>query len=89
MERGEFKGVSEREKKEFIEIVIEGKGVNFKEEYNKMINYIDKKKKEFIFQVSIETGLMIKDVEEIYKKDIEKISRNYLKNEGKKHERKD
>lgn len=89
MERGEFKGVSEREKKEFIEIVIEGKGVNFKEEYNKMINYIDKKKKEFIFQVSVETGLMMKDVEEIYKKDIEKISRNYLRNEGKKYERKD
>ena len=88
-ERGEFKGVSEREKKEFIEIVIEEKGVNFKEEYNKMINYIDKKKKEFIFQISMETGLMIKDVEEIYKKDIEKISRNYLKNEGKKYERKD
>ena len=89
MERGEFKGVSEREKKEFIEIVIEGKGVNLKEEYNKMINYIDKKKKEFIFQISLETGLMMKDVEEIYKKDIEKISRNYLRNEGKKYERKD
>lgn len=89
MERGEFKGVSEREKKEFIEIVIEGKGVNLKEEYNKVINYIDKKKKEFIFQISMETGLMIKDVEEIYKKDIEKISRNYLRNEGKKYERKD
>lgn len=89
MERGEFKGVSEREKKEFIEIVIEGKGVNFKEEYNKMINYIDKKKKEFIFQISMETGLMMKDVEDMYKKDIEKISRNYLKNEVKKYERKD
>lgn len=89
MERGEFKGVSDREKKEFIEIVIEGKGVNFKDEYNKIINYIDKKKKEFIFQVSVETGLMMKDVEEIYKKDIEKISRNYLRNEGKKYERKD
>lgn len=89
MERGEFKGVSEREKKEFIEIVIEEKGVNFKEEYNKMINYIDKKKKEFIFQISMETGLMMKDVEDIYKKDIEKISRNYLRNESKKYERKD
>lgn len=89
MERGEFKGVSEREKKEFIEIVIEGKGVNLKEEYNKMINYIDKKKKEFIFQVSVETGLMMKDVEDMYKKDIEKISRNYLRNEEKKYERKD
>ena len=89
MERGEFKGVSEREKKEFIEIVIEGKRVNLKEEYNKIINYIDKKKKEFIFQVSVETGLMMKDIEEMYKKDIEKISRNYLRNEGKKYERKD
>ena len=89
MERGEFKGVSEKEKKEFIEIVIEGKGINLKEEYNKMINYIDKKKKEFTLQISMETGLMIKDVEEIYKKDIEKISRNYLRNEGKKYERKD
>ena len=89
MERGEFKGVSEKEKKEFIEIVIEGKGINLKEEYNKMINYIDKKKKEFIFQISVETGLMMSDVEEMYKKDIEKISRNYLRNESKKYERRD
>lgn len=79
-ERKELRKFEDEKIEEFIKINFMNSKIDLMEEYNKVIELVGEKRDKFIQSLCEQLGISREDVEELYKKEIEKMVKDSLKN---------